>query len=132
MSDGSLTIVTTIDGVETRFSSKAEMEIAPLSAILRYKETNAIVTITLSGDGVCVERQGDYSMYLPLRENEYTDGTLAIAGNEGRLRAYTQRLAYSITKRSVLLQLYYTLIFGEEKQEMRLRINASLTSLEEK
>jgi uncharacterized beta-barrel protein YwiB (DUF1934 family) len=132
MKKGFLTIVTTVDGTESRFSSKAEMEIASVSAVLCYKETNAIITITVDRNEVLIERKGHYDMHLLLRENERTNGVLSIAGNEGNIEIFTERLAYSIGKNSLLMQIYYTLIFGKEKQDMRLRINASQTSLEEK
>ena len=132
MKKGFLTIVTTVDGTESRFSSKAEMEISSVSAVLCYKETNAIITITVDRNEVLIERKGDYDMHLLLRENERTNGVLSIAGNEGNIEIFTERLAYSIGKNSLLMQIYYTLIFGKEKQDMRLRINASQTSLEEK
>ncbi len=132
MRDGYLTIVTSVDGTETRFSTKAEMEIAPLSAVLCYNDADANVTISLRGNEAVIERCGDYSMRLCLREGEDTNGTLSIAGSVGEVKIFTERLAYSISKSSILLQMYYTLIFGEEKQNMRLRINASQSSLEER
>lgn len=132
MRDGLLTIQTSVDGTENRFSTKAEMEISPLSAVLSYNDADANVTISLRGNEAVIERRGDYSMRLCLREGEDTDGTLSIAGSVGEVKIFTERLAYSIRKNSILLQMYYTLIFGEEKQNMRLRINASQSSLEER
>jgi uncharacterized beta-barrel protein YwiB (DUF1934 family) len=108
------------------------MEWNSLSAVLRYTQENATITVSLSNGELKIDRTGDYGMSLLLRENESTVGTLSIAGNEGALEVYTERLAYSITKNRLLMQIYYTLNFGTEKQNMRLRINASQTSLEEK
>ena len=132
MRDGSLTIYTTVDGQESHFSSKAEMEIAPLSVVLRYKDSQAIVRLTLRENQLLIERQGDYGLGLILREGEETMGTLSIAGNQGEVKVFTERLAYTIGENSLILQAYYTLNFGNEKQMMRLRLKASQNSLEEK
>lgn len=132
MQDGFLTIVTTVDGTQSRFSCKAEMEWDSLSAVLRYAQENATITVSLKNGELKIDRTGDYGMSLLLRENESTAGTLSVAGSEGALEAYTERLAYSIAKNRLLMQIYYTLNFGTEKQNMRLRINASKNSSEEK
>jgi hypothetical protein len=132
MQDAYLTISTTVDGKESRMSCKAELALAPTSAVLRYQDENASVSLTLNGDSLTIERMGDYGLYLPLTENAYTVGRLSIAGQDGDVKIYTKRLAYTIGKSSLLLQLFYTLFFGEEKQEMRLRIRASQNHSEEK
>ena len=120
-----LTIWTAVDQEESRFSCKAEMECSPLSAVLRYTQENAQITIYVGENETRIERDGDYSMRLPLRENCRTQGMLSIGGNEGLLDVSTKRVAYSLTKDSLLLQLEYTLHFGNEAQEMRLRIKAT-------
>ena len=130
MQDGFLTIVTTVDGTESRISRKAEMEIAPLSAVLRYQDEAATVSIFVAGDEVRYERYGDYSLALSLKEGAQTQGTISVAGADGELRVITHRLGYNIGKGSLLLKLHYTLDFGEEKQDMRLRINAKIYSEE--
>lgn len=132
MQHGFLTIVTTVDGEESRFSCKAEMELSSLSALLRYHDGNADVTISFSREEILIQRVGDYSMRLPLHEGEQTSGVLTLAGNEGRLSVYTHKATYCLRKNALLAQLHYILDFGEEKQEMRLRINASMNSSEEK
>ena len=132
MQDGFLTISTTVDGEESRYSCNAEMEYTALSALLRYRDQNAEVTVSVSGNGAVVERKGDYGLYLPLKENERTTGTLSVAGNEGSVEIYTERLAYTIRKNTLLMQIHYALYFGSEKQEMRLRIHAKQNHSEEK
>ena len=120
-----LTIWTAVDQEESRFSCKAEMESSSLSAVLRYTQENARTTIRVEENETRIERDGDYSMRLSLRENCRTQGTLSIGGNEGRLEVSTKRIAYTLTKNSLLLQLEYTLHFGNEAQQMRLRIKAT-------
>ncbi len=132
MQNGFLTIVTAVDGVESRISCKAEMELSPLSAVLRYSDENAIVEMRISGNAVGIKRDGDYSMHLFLEEGKRTKGGIAIAGNVGDLIAETERVVYTVGKNSLLMQLHYTLIFGEEKQDMRIRLNASQNPSEEK
>lgn len=132
MRDASLTIYTTVDGEESHFSSKAEMEITPTSALLRYMDSHAVVVLTLCENHLLIERQGDYGLCLNLKEGEETQGALSIAGNKGEVKVFTERLAYAIGKNTLILHAYYTLIFGNEKQMMRLRLKASQNSLEEK
>lgn len=121
-----LTIWTAVDQEESRFSCKAEMESSSLSAVLRYTQEGAITTIHVEETETRIEREGDYSMNLCLRKNCRTQGTLSIGGNEGILDVSTKRIAYTMTKNSLLLQLEYTLHFGKEAQWMRLRIKATV------
>ena len=132
MQDAYLTISTTVDGKESRMSCKAELELVSTSASLRYRDENASVSLSLYGDSLTIERVGDYGLYLPLTENAYTVGRISIAGQDGNVKIYTERLAYTIGKSTLLLQLFYTLFFGEEKQEMRLRVRAAQNHSEEK
>ncbi len=132
MQDVFLTISTTVDGEESRLSCNAEMECTALSAVLRYRDENAEVSIFVNGSEAVVDRKGDYGLYLPLKESERTVGTLSVMGNEGSVEIFTDRLAYSIRKNTLLMQLQYTLYFGSEKQEMRLRIHAKQNYSEEK
>ena len=120
-----MTIRTTVDQVESRFSCKAEMELSSLSALLRYTEENAVVSIEVGKKETLIERRGDYSMRLCLQENTRTQGSLSIGGGEGILEVFTKRIDYSITKNSLLLRLDYTLHFGDEVQEMALRLKAT-------
>ena len=132
MQNGFLTIVTAVDGVESRISCKAEMELGPLSAVLRYSDENATVEMHINGNAVGIKRNGDYSMHLLLEEGKRTKGAIAIAGNIGDLVAETERVAYTIGKNSILMQLHYALIFGEEKQDMRIRLSATQNPSEER
>ena len=127
-----MTISTSVDGEESRLSCKAEMEYTALSARLRYSDQAAEVTVSVNANEAIVQRKGDYGLYLPLKENERTTGILSIAGNEGKVEIFTKKLAYSIGKNSLLMQLHYTLNFGAEQQEMRLRIHARQNHSEEK
>ncbi len=120
-----MTIWTAVDQEENRFSCKAEMESSSLSAVLRYTQENSRTTIYVEENETRIEREGDYSMRLCLRENCRTQGVLSIGGNEGVLDVSTKRIAYTITKHSLLLQLEYALDFGNEVQQMRLRIKAT-------
>ena len=120
-----MTIWTAVDQEESRFSCKAEMECSSLSAVLRYTQENSRTTIYVEENETRIERDGDYSMRLSLRENCRTQGMLSIGGNEGVLDVITKRIVYTITKHSLLLQLEYALYFGNEVQQMRLRIKAT-------
>ena len=119
-----LTITTAVDGNEQEFKTKGEMELSLHSAILRYREQNAITQLTLEGNRAKVRREGDYTLFLELEAQTLTDGSLGIGGGEGEIKTYTHKVEYSVGKDSLLAVLHYDLIIGSEKQEMKLRILA--------
>lgn len=119
-----LTIATTVDDTQTEISRDGCFSVAPLFAELRYNETNAVVSLVLENGVVQVQRTGDYSLRLTLKEGETHVGTLGINGSEGVLQVKTERVAYSTTATSLLLSLHYRLLMGDETQEMKLRIFA--------
>ena len=47
-------------------------------------------------------------------------------GSEGDVEVFAHKVAYSIGRDSLLLSLQYDLLFGSEKQEMKLRILSRL------
>ncbi|MBE7068499.1 MAG: DUF1934 domain-containing protein [Clostridiales bacterium] len=119
-------ITSTVDGKQTVFSQKGYCVLAPLSATLQYTEHNAKVTLELKNGVVNIHRIGEYSLSLLLKKGETCDGTLGISGYEGNVQTKTTKLAYSLSETALLLSLHYELIFGEEKQEMKLRIFTKL------
>lgn len=126
-----LTIVTTVDDVEHRIFRDAEMELTPLSAVLRYQEDGAIVRLEVKEGNVNFQREGDYSLSMYLVEGKTTEGILSFAASSGTIAVETKKIAYTISKNGLLLKVAYALLFGKEKQEMRLRISARY-HLEEK
>ena len=128
----SLTIVTDVDGQESVFSSKAEMDITPLSAYLRYRQDGANVVLRFENRAVYIDREGDYGMQLTLKEGKSLTGKLVFNGNEGVFPVQSERVAYSITEKSLLASLHYRLLFDGGAQDMKLRINARETYSEEK
>ena len=73
-----LRIVTSADGEESVFSQYAEMELTPLSAVLRYTQGDGRVFLRVSREGVLVEREGDYALKLYLSEGQTTAGVLGL------------------------------------------------------
>lgn len=132
MQNCSLTIVTDVDGEETTFSCKAEMELTPFSARLRYMQNDAVTVLFFKNQTVTVAREGDYCMQLTLKEGQTLDGKLILNGNEGIFPVQTQKVAYVITEKSLLASLHYKLLFDGGAQEMKLRLNARETYSEEK
>ena len=128
----SLTIVTDVDGEKTTFSCKAEMELTPLSARLRYMQNTDVTVLSFENQTVTVAREGDYSMRLTLKEGKTLEGKFILNGNEGVFPVQTQKVAYAITEQSLLASLHYKLLFDGGAQEMKLRLNARETYSEEK
>ena len=121
-----LTITTTADGVENSITREGEMELSLSKTLLRYCEENAFVVIILEGDTAKIEREGDYSLRLSLKEGETLTGEIGIGGAGGEIQTFAHRVAYSVSKDSLLLSLKYDLLISGEKQEMKLRLLARL------
>ena len=119
-----LTITSVADGKETAFTRTGEFESSLNSTLIRYKEDNAEVTLRLENGVVDIERQGDYTLRLHLKKGERTQGVLGIKGSQGVIQTDTGRIAYSVTETSFMLSLKYSLIIGEETQEMKFRLYA--------
>ena len=121
-----LTITTTADGVENSITREGEMELSLAKVLLRYREENAFVVLILEGDTAKIEREGDYSLRLTLKEGETLMGEIGIGGAGGEIHTFAHRVAYSVSKDSLLLSLKYDLLISGEKQEMKLRLLARL------
>ncbi len=127
-----LTIITITDGKESRIRRSAEMELSPLSALLRYNDDGALVQVQIKDGKIFLSRTGDYSLSLILDEGKTTRGTLGIGGSNGEIFVQSERVGFSIGEKSFLANLKYTLDFGQEKQKMQLRLNARESITEEK
>ncbi len=119
-----LTIVTSTDGEERVFSQGAEMELAPLSAVLCYNQEGGSVRLCLENGMVTVERTGAYVLRLCLAEGKTTRGVLGLPGMEGEVETTTGYVGYTIRERSLLLSIKYTLRFDSGSQEMKIRLAA--------
>ena len=119
-----LQIVTSADGEESNFSTEAEMELLPRSAVLRYRHGEGDVVLRIEERAVALERGGDYLLRLNFSEGEALPGVIGLAGAEGSVETKTHRLGCSVGKDSVLLSMRYTLRFDRGDQEMKLRLFA--------
>ena len=121
-----LMISTMVDDQKTEFSCQGELDLSTFGATLRYRQENALVTVTWKGESVFIERQGDYTLRLLLQRGVRTCGSIGIGGNEGEIEIETHRLDYAVSKNSLLSMLHYDLIIGGETQHMQLRISARI------
>ena len=117
-----ITLTTSMDGKETQIVRKGSVSLSLSRAVVSYREENAFLTLIFEKDGVKLERRGDYSLSLLLKQGETCGGTLGFGGSVGDIRVYAHKIGYSIGKDSLLASLHYDLIFGEERQEMKLRL----------
>lgn len=124
MKKAKLTINTQVDNAsETTASYEAEIELTENTALLRYEEQGAKVTLVLKNGEIFIDRAGDYTFSLHLAEGQELPASLGILGSVGDIKTKTNSIQYSITERSFLLSIKYALIFtGNEKQEMKLRL----------
>ncbi len=124
MSICKLTIVTSVDGAETKTQKMGKLEKNAPQIQLSYREENAAVAIRFEGNTALVEREGDYSLRLPLKRGERTFGSLTVGGSEGKMEIQTHGVEYCERENLFQAELRYSLCFGEEEQQMRLRIEA--------
>jgi uncharacterized beta-barrel protein YwiB (DUF1934 family) len=121
-----VSIVTQINGeAEQSASFDAELELGITSARLRYVDGASLVNLSLADDEVTIERKGDYTFLLRLKEGERLSSFLGFGDALGEIFTQTHTINYSITKNSLLLSVKYALCFdGGEKQEMKIRLLA--------
>ena len=121
-----LTIVTTVDGQENKTVKQAEGEFSLSQMQLTYREENALVSLHLSNDRLEISRTGDYSLRLSLCQGETLQGVLGFGNAEGDISVHTHKLAYSYSKNSFMLMAHYTLYFGCETQDTKIRLQVKL------
>ena len=126
MEECKLTITTMVNGEESSILRTGKMQLTPFSAQLSYQEENAVIHLKVEKNSAWIEREGDYTLFLPLKQGEIRKGRLGIMGSEGDVEVFAHKVAYSIGRDSLLLSLQYDLLFGAEKQEMKLRILSRL------
>ena len=125
MSACNITITTTADGVQSRICKTGEWtsDVA-VFACLSYQEEQASVQILIKKGEVQIQRKGDYTLRLTLREGELLQGHIGIGGSEGEVFTNTKKIEYVLKEKSVLLFAHYLLIIGCEEQEMKIRLKA--------
>ncbi|MBQ9728810.1 MAG: DUF1934 domain-containing protein [Clostridia bacterium] len=119
-----LTITTTAEDREFDTRRDGEMELSPLYAMIKYREENASVVLTLQNKEIVMERTGDYSLRLVLEQGKIRKGSIGIGVQDGEIETFAKKIAYTIKDESVLLSLQYDLIIGGEAQPMKLRLFA--------
>ncbi len=122
-----LTIVSSADEQTSKTVRMGKWENADEGVRLFYREASAQVELVISGDRATVNRQGDYSLRLPLIVGAQTQGMLCVSGSEGALPVYTRSVTCVNRRDGFELLLEYELLFGEERQRMILKITAQCT-----
>lgn len=117
-----ITLTTSVDGKEAQIVRTGRVVLSLSKSMVSYQEENADITLIFEKECVKLERRGDYALSLLLKQGELSDGKLVFGGSVGNIRVKTHKVSYSIGKDSLLACLSYDLIFGEEKQEMKLRM----------
>lgn len=119
-----LSITTATEGTERSVSYEGEAEFSALSATVRYQEESALVHICVEKGAVTIERKGDYTLALRLKESCTCEGSIGIGGANGEMYTHTHKLSYSIGKNSLLLSVRYDLLTEGEPQKIKLRLYA--------
>ena len=117
-----ITLTTTVDGTETQIVKTGYASLSPLRSVVAYQEENAAITLIFEKGSVKIERRGDYELFLLLEQDKLSTGEIGLGGALGKLQAHAHKLSYSVGKASLLALLHYDLLFGDERQEMKLRV----------
>lgn len=122
MQDCKITLTTSVDGKETQIVRAGSVWLSLSKAVVCYREENAELTLIFEKDGVKLERRGDYALSLLLKQGGISEGILGLGNSVGNIRVHAHKINYSIGKDCLLASLHYDLIFGEERQEMKIRL----------
>jgi hypothetical protein len=117
-----------VDGAETVTKKDAQATETAQGIAFRYAETDGVSVLRFHNGYAEIERAGGYGMRLTLKEGERSVGALSLGGQDGELLAFTHKISYSKTQNRFFALLKYDLLFGEEKQEMRVRVQADFST----
>lgn len=117
-----ITLTTSVDGKEAQIVRTGSVSLSLSKAVVCYREENAELTLIFEKEGVKLERRGDYALSLLLKQGEISKGTLGFGESVGEIRVQAHKISYSVGKDCLLASLHYDLLFGEERQEMKLRL----------
>ena len=120
-----LTCVTDTDGSETTLRTRARIEEDGKKIRLQYTDGEAVATICFEGKSAFIEREGEYTLTLPLKEGETTQGALGILGSIGEFPVTTNRVEYLWRNKKLMARLSYTLLMSGEQQNMKVRLTTS-------
>jgi uncharacterized beta-barrel protein YwiB (DUF1934 family) len=122
MKNSKITITTTIDNQSTETVRAGQALLTPFNARAVYNESNAQVVISLEDGVLRIVRTGDYTQTLLFKNGETLEGSLGIGGAEGVIYTKTHKLAFSLSDTSMLLSLHYSLLIGDEPQDVKIRM----------
>ena len=119
-----LKITTTIDKEESVFFTEGEMQLTPLGGEIQYNDNSSLVRLLLSKEILFIQRKGDYDLEILLKEGQEMVGKIGLGKSEGEVKVKCYKSCFSIKEKSCLCLCEYVLLFGEEKQRIKLRITA--------
>lgn len=120
----SVTIITTADGKKTEITRAGVLTVSSSVTSVTYEEEDAHVCVRLENGVVMIERTGGYTLFLRLVKGELTEGTIGISSSQGTVQTKTYRIAYVKKENAFELSLHYDLLFGEERQNIKIRLYA--------
>ena len=127
MQNCKLTIVTSVDDTENTVVRNGKIEAKESSVVLTYEEENALICMTFQKGLAFIDRQGDYTLRLPLEEGKTHEGVLGIGSAEGKVGITTHRVKYTLQGNLFKLSMRYDLIFTEnEVQKTKLNLKAQI------
>ena len=124
MQEYKLTLSTTVDGNSTQISKTGQIEFDEGVLTLVYADEESQTTVKVEKGKAEVIRKGDYAMHLYLEEGKTKTGELQIATGKGEIQVKAHQVKCEVKADKALVTLLYDILFGEEKQEMQIRVLA--------
>ena len=122
MKNCKITITTAIDNQSTETTREGQALLTPFKAKALYNEVGAQVEISLEEELLRIVRTGDYTQTLLFKNGETLEGKLGIGGSEGVIYTHTEKMIFSLSDSSLLLSLHYSLLIGDEPQDIKIRM----------
>lgn len=117
-----LHILSTADGENRQFKADGEFFYSKEKTEIVYFQDGARVLVQIEGNGVLLDRKGDYELSLPLKEGERTIGRIGLGGALGEVEISTKKIFCAIDGDGGEFSAEYALHFSAEIQRMKLRL----------
>ncbi|MBQ8406714.1 MAG: DUF1934 family protein [Clostridia bacterium] len=121
-----LKIITETNGEKNTVYKLGKAEFDRSFLKITYTDETSYVSIDLNGKKGKIVRQGEYSLELNLEEGKEIASSIGLGIASGEMDVYTSKMQWTKEDQKANLLLDYTLLFGTEKQNIKLTVDVQL------
>lgn len=121
-----LKIITETNGEKNTVYKLGKAQIDRSFLKIAYMDESSLVAIELNDKKGKIVRTGDYSLELNLEEGSESVSSIGLGGTSGEIGVYTSKIQWTKEDIKAILLLDYTLLFGLEKQNIKLTVDVQL------